>query len=62
MSIFEEDTISNPLYLENVEGLDASFDQAVFMDDTDEFLAKKRAKRAEGWSETDEYDEEVDYA
>ena len=60
MSLFEEDTLSNPLYLEDATGLDASFDQAVWQDDTDEYLAKKRAKKE--WDDFDNLNEEVVYA
>ena len=41
MSIFENDTNYNPLYLEDATGLDADFDEAVLMDDTAEYLANK---------------------
>lgn len=49
MSIFDENTDSNPLYLEDAGGLDASFDQAVFQDNTDEVIAGMRARKRQKW-------------
>ena len=49
MSIFSNSTSYNPLYLEDATGLDADFDEAVLMDDTEEFLAKKRRQRKGDW-------------
>lgn len=60
MSLLDENTYSNPLYLEDAQGLDASFDQAVLEDDTKAMLAKKRARK--GRAIFDDFDEEVDYA
>lgn len=58
MSLFDENTLSNPLYLENAEGLDASFDQAVFQDNTDEVIAGIRRRKAEKWGDLEEESED----
>jgi len=55
MSIFDEDTHYNPLYLEEADGLDACFDQAVFQDNTDEVIASMRARKRRKWG----LDEEI---
>ena len=45
MSIFENTTSYNPLYLEDATGLDADFDEAVLEQDTNDFLAKRKARK-----------------
>lgn len=59
MSLLDNDTNYNPLYLEDAQGLDADFDEAVLEQDTDEFLARKRAKKE--WDDFDNLNGEAEY-
>ena len=51
MSIFSNSDDYNPLYLEDATGLDADFNEAVLMDDTDEMLARKRLAKYQDWGD-----------
>ena len=51
MSIFSNSDDYNPLYLEDATGLDADFNEAVLMDDTNEMLARKRLAKYQGWGD-----------
>ena len=55
MSIFDNDTSYNPLYLEDASGLDADFDEAVLMDSTDEIIADIRHKKDLKWGVEDDF-------
>lgn len=59
MSLLDNDTNYNPLYLEDATGLDADFDEAVLMDDTEAYLARKRTEKE--WDDFDNLNEEAEY-
>jgi hypothetical protein len=55
MSIFDNSTSYNPLYLEDADGLDADFDEAVMDDNYEEVIAGLRARKRRKWG----LDEEI---